>query len=472
MTAKHVFSVIRAHSRLVWGIALLGLVAGGGLGVIKSLSHSATALVIATAHSPQASDPVTASVDVEPLLAPDYIATQVDIIHSERVAQRAAELLKMDTDPEALQEYRESGSDEPPLTYFARGLLRHLKIIPSVGSRVVALEYTSPRSGQAAAVANAFARAYQDVSLEMAVSPSRQSDEWYQHNLDDLRKQLNDAQTKLVARQRELGVTAPLGTSSTAINSVEADDARLAALSQNLAAAQAAQTTASSRTGGGALPDTLLNPVIQGLDIDIKRLEGQRVQMATHFGPNSQQMREIDGQIQGLQREHDRQVALVTKSVGAAAGQSSANVHGLEAQLNAEKGRVIQSHAARGELGSLQQDVDALRRAYDDLIARRANAKLIGSGEQTNVSILSPATPEPSRAVLIIVIATVAGALIGLVLGAFAAVVAEYADERIRAPGDIEDMLGIPNLGTVNLRPSTPPRSLFGPALRLFPARG
>ena len=442
--------VARDHRRSILLLGTVGLVGGAVAGGVRSQIHKAEAQVVATVMSPQDSDPQTVNAAIAPMLQPDYLATQVDIINSDRVAERAAELLKIVSDPVALADYRKTGQSVSPMVYFGRKLHENLKVTPSIGSRVITISFASADAMTAAAGANAFARAYQDISLEMLVNPSRQFDELYQRNLEDLRTQLGTAQTKLIARQRELGVTAPL-TTSAASASVEPEEARLTMLAQVLAQAQAAQATAQSRTGSGSLPDALNNPVIQGLDADIKRLEAQRTQMAGHFGPNSSEMREMSGQIATMRSERGQQAAAVSRSVSAAAGQASVNVSGLESQLSTEKSRLIESRSRRGELGLMQQDVDGLRRSYDELVNRRTNARVTANSAQTNVAILSLATPPEDKALNTITLSTVLGALVGILLGLMAAGLRELSNRRMRSPDEAELLLDVPNLGLLTL---------------------
>ena len=460
--------VAKDHRRTILLLGTVGMIGGAITGVSRSQVHKAEAQVVASIMSPQDSNPQTINAAMAPMLQPDYLATQVDIINSDRVAERAAELLKMVSDPEALAEYRKAGRGVSPAVFFGRRLHENLKVTPSVGSRVIAISYSSSDAGAAADGANAFARAYQDVSLEMLVDPSRQYDEWYKRNLEDLRTQLGTAQTKLIARQRELGVTAPL-TTNTASDVAEPEDARLTTLSQVLAQAQAAQTAAQSRTGSGALPDALINPVIQGLDADIKRLETQRAQMAGHFGPNSSEMRDMGAQIATMRSERGKQAATVSRSVAVAAGQARANVAGLESQMNTEKSRLIESRFRRGELGLMQQDVDGLRRSYDDLASRRANARVTANSAQTNVTILSLASPPAEKTFGTIIIGTILGALGGIILGLLTAGLRELSNRHMRRPEEAELLLHVHNLGLLSLHePARPGLSHLLPARLSF----
>jgi uncharacterized protein involved in exopolysaccharide biosynthesis len=158
---------------------------------------------------------------------------------------------------------------------------------------------------------------------------------------------------------------------------------------------------------------------------------------------------------------------MVSQGAATSAGQASANVQQLEGELNSEKARVIQSRAGRAELGLLQQDVDGLRRAYDELVARQSNARIAGTSEMTNVVVLSPARPDPGAGYLLVALFAVLGSVVGLFVGATIVALRELTDRRIRTPEDAVDCLGIPNLGGIHI-PLTFTRALPPPKPRLL----
>jgi uncharacterized protein involved in exopolysaccharide biosynthesis len=96
------------------------------------------------------------------------------------------------------------------------------------------------RSGAAAGIANAFAQAYQRTNLELRVEPARQSAAWFDERMQQLRKDLEAAQTKLNAYQREKGFTAQ-------DERLDLEQARLSELSMQYTAAQAQAVDATSR---------------------------------------------------------------------------------------------------------------------------------------------------------------------------------------------------------------------------------
>ena len=111
------------------------------------------------------------------LAAPSYMATQVEILKSERVASRAVKILGVERSASG---GGSNGARRPrprfPLErYFAGVLQRGLSVEPGRGSNIINLSFSAPDPIFAQAAANAFAQAYMDVSVELRVAPARQS---------------------------------------------------------------------------------------------------------------------------------------------------------------------------------------------------------------------------------------------------------------------------------------------------------
>jgi chain length determinant protein EpsF len=449
-----------------WLIVLSAILAGVALAALWAFMsanvYQATAQVLVNVRAPDAVSGIPGSdIGVTPQLQPDYLATQVDVIRSDRVATAAVKKLGLLEDPAALTEYRNAGSPGSPSLYFARKLQKGLRVLPSIESRVITISYGSDSPDAAAATANAFADAYREVSLALQTEPARDASGFYVRSAAELRRRLSEAQSALAKRRAELGVTA-------LPEQADSDDARLNALSEQLAAAQAAQATQGARSGAGALPDVLQSPVVQGLQADIARLEGQRRQLATFAGPNNVDYQQITNQIATLRSELAKQRALVTQSAAASSAQASQSVGALRSSLETQRARVIAAQRARGEVSALQQDVDNLKQTYVQLVARQSQTSLLGESSQTNISILSQATPPSAPSGLPWPFKIVIGMVLGTILGVVTAFLLEFLDQRMRTPEDATVWLGIPNLGGVRSIESAPTR-LIGSTKRYLP---
>ncbi|HEX8445345.1 MAG TPA: GNVR domain-containing protein [Sphingomonas sp.] len=453
--------ILKARWRIVLAAIAIGLLLSALWAFLSASIYQASAQVLVNVRAPDAVSMVPGDSGVTPQLQPDYLATQVDVIRSDRVAMEAARKLGMTQDPEALRQYREAGSPGSPALFFARQLQRGLRVLPSTESRVITINYATTNPEAAAISANAFANAYRDVSLALQTEPAREAAGFYVRSAADLRRRLADAQEALAKRRAELGVTGLAEQS-------DADDARLNALSEQLAAAQAAQATQGARTGSSALPDVMMSPVVQSLQSDIARLEGQRRQLATFAGPNNVDYQQITNQIASLRSELAKQRALVTQSAAASSAQAGQSVASLRGSLEAQRARVIGAQRARGEVAALQQDVDNLKQTYVQLVARQSQTNLLGNSSQTNISILSPATAPSAPSGLPWPLKIVIGMFLGTILGVGTAFLLEFLDQRMRTPEDATVWLGIPNLGGVRSIEAAPTR-LIGSTKRYLP---
>jgi polysaccharide biosynthesis transport protein len=143
-------------------------------------------------------------------LATGYLATQVDIIRSRSVALKVVDSLSPASKAAAVAAFLDPEDAVAGVNVvrprLAGELLDNLVIRPSGDSQVLNLEFTSPDAQLSAAIADAFAQAYIDVSLELQVEPARRNARWFEGQLKDFRARLEEKQRLLTAFQREKGI--------------------------------------------------------------------------------------------------------------------------------------------------------------------------------------------------------------------------------------------------------------------------
>src|SRR4051812_25077911 len=204
-----------------------------------------------------------------------YLQTQVDLLTSGRVAKRVVRDLNYLQKPGMREQYeRETGGLGTIEDWAANTLLKKVKAETS-GSYTIAVNVTDSNPKLAADVANAFAKAYADISLELRTEPTREAAAWFEDQLKGLRANVSQAQQKLTGYQKERGIT-----STDERTDVEA--VRLAELSTQLMAARNATYEAQSRykhaseflagnasTGASvsadSLPEVMASPAVQAL---------------------------------------------------------------------------------------------------------------------------------------------------------------------------------------------------------------
>jgi chain length determinant protein EpsF len=388
-----------------------------------------------------------------------YMQTQIDLIQSQRVARKVSEDLKLGDSPAAKQAFAASGARGDIDDWIGGGLLTGLKVDASQSS-VVQISYSAGDPKFAAKVANAFAKAYMDVTLQLRTQPSQQAAAWFDTQLKGLRKDFEDSQAKLAAFQKEHGIIA-------SDERVDVENARLAELSTQSLAAQNATFDSSARlqqTQGKSpetLPEVLANPLIQTLKGDLMRGEAKLTEMGTRLGPNHPDYIQQKEANDALRAKLGAEMHRVVGGVESGARQAQAHQAELQAALAAQRAKVIALRDARDQSVVLARDVDTAQKAYEAALQRYLVNKVESGAQQTNVTVLNPAM-EPSRPSKPKVPLNIAlGVLVGLVLGLGAVFLLELVDRRVRSNADLEGTLEAPLLAT--LRPWQPSRLLGGP---------
>jgi succinoglycan biosynthesis transport protein ExoP len=138
---------------------------------------------------------------------PSLINTQIEIIRSDRVAQRVAQNLKLAdlADMRAAWAGAKSGlTIQEWLTELVENGLDPKVVSP--GSNVITIGYHSADPRFAATAANAYVQAYLETSIELRVDPARQYSGFFTDQQKSAREALETAQNKLSAFQKEKGI--------------------------------------------------------------------------------------------------------------------------------------------------------------------------------------------------------------------------------------------------------------------------
>lgn len=332
----------------------------------------------------------------------------------------------------------------------------HTGVTPVRGSSIVDVHYVSPDPALSAHIANAMARNFIKLNLDRRYEAAAYAREFLQDRLNQVRARLEQSERKAVQyAQRQGLIKIAAGTvDNPAQQSLLAND--LAQLSTQLTEARAARAEAEAQfrqgTAGSAAAQSLASTTVNNLREQRAGGVGQLTKLEADFGPEYPAVVALRSQIGELDRQIAREESRVRSSVAqdiggrfqqavAAERALQSRVDGLKASLLGEQGRSIQFNI-------LQRDVDTNRALYDALLQRFKEVGIAGGVGTNNVSIvdlaLQPEKPSSPNAVLNIALAL----LIGLVLGALAAIAREHLAEAVILPAEFESKLRIPLLGS------------------------
>ena len=380
------------------------------------------------------------------LASPAYLATQVEILKSDRVAGRVVKMLGVERSPAAVQQWRESTDAKIPLDrYFAALLQKGLQAEPARGSNIINITFVNPDAAFAAAAANAFAQAYMDVSVELRIEPARQSASWLDDQTKTLRTNLEAAQARLSKFQQDKGIVV-------SDERVDQETQRLNVLLAQLAQAQADQidTSARQRNSGSELsPDVQNSPAVQSLKSQLAMAEAKHSEISSIVGPNHPQRLALEANIRELRQQLASEVRRVTGGSSVLNRGSAQKVGELQTLADMQKKQVLALRSQRDSMAVLQRDVETAQRAYEGVSQRSTALTLESQNTQAQVRLLSPAVEPytPSRPKVVInILGSIFG---GLLLGALAAIGLEMLNRRIRSPEDMVALAGVPVIGVL-----------------------
>ncbi len=445
---------IGQYLRMLWArrwVFLLVLLVVGGAGVGYQLTQPKEYVADVSLIVEARPDPILGQM-APSMVQPAFMATQVEMIRSDRVASRVVKALGVDKSESAVKEWLEDTGGKVPIEHhYGSMLLQGLAVEAGRGTNFINVTYVAPDPRFAAAAANAFAQAYLDVAIDLRVEPARQYAAWFEEQSKVLRADLEVAQSRLSKYQQEKGITD---------ERLEQETARLTMLMTQVASAQADQADAASRersTGGEASPDVQQSPAVQGLKSQLATTQTRLTEISNIVGSNHPQRLALESQIAELKRQIAAEMQRVSGSTVAVSRASARKLGELQALVEQQKARVLTLRSARDDIQVLVRDVESAQRAYDNARARLSQMSLESQTNQTNVRVMSPAV-EPAEPSLVKALKRLGIAVFGGLFAALAVALGlEFIDRRVRAPEDLMAIEGVPVLGVVGLPGSKQP---------------
>lgn len=442
MTLQQFLLILRARYK----VALIALLVTVATTLIVSLvlpkQYTTGAAVVIDVKAPD----MVSGMILQGMMAPGYMATQVDIINSDRVARTVVKLLKMDESPAIKQQWQEATKGEGQLLdWLATLLQKNLDVKPARESTVININYTAADPDFATAVANAFAQAYINVNLDLQVAPARQYATFFEEQTKAARAKLEKAQQALSDYQQKHGITS-------ADERLDFETAKLNETSSQLTGIQGQTTDSQSKrinSKADTVAEVMQSPLINGLKADIARLEAKLIESNVNLGKNHPQTQRAEAELASLKAQLDAETRKITTSIETTYQISRSREKQLLDSLDKQKKRVLLLNKQRDELNVLRRDIESAQRAFELVSQRASQTDIASQTNQTNIAVLNPAfaptQPSKPRVFLNLVVSIFLGTLLGIGL----ALVLELKDRKVRSTQDLSDVLDLPVLGSI-----------------------
>ena len=445
MTLSQFLLILRAHRKVALLTFLLVVSTTLVVSLILPKEYTAYTAVVIDVKSP---DPLVGMI-LPGSLTPGYMATQIDIINSDRVAQRVVKLLRMDESPAIREQWEEATEGEGDLTvWLAQLLKKKLNVKPSRESNVVNIEFSGADPSFAAVVANAFAQAYMDINLELKVDPARQHASWFDDQTKALRDKLEKARQALSAHQQETGVVATE-------ERLDYELAKLNELSTQLTIVQGQTSDSSSKRRSTENPETLAevmqNPLINSLKSDIARLDAKLQESSVNLGKNHPQTQRTQSELASLRNRLASETRQIHNSISTSYEVGKRKEQELLEAIERHKKYVLELNRQRDQISVLQRDVEAAQRNFEAVSQRSAQTKLESLAVQTNVAVLNPASIPIEHSRPRILLNVLISIFLGTLLAVGVAVVLELMNRRVRSVEDLNQIMDLPVLATISI---------------------
>jgi capsular exopolysaccharide synthesis family protein len=403
----------------------------------------------------------------------DYYQTQYNILQSRILARKTLERLNLwenqylgtpVTEPGFFGRMFRGGSRQSVSTTPAAGesieqsraidrFLANLTVSPIRNSRLVDVKFRLPDAELASRVVNALAKNYIEQNLEYRFGASKEASDWLGERLKENRNQVEQAEAAL-QRYREQNDAIPLeNRESIVVQKLTDLSAAVTQAKTERFQKQAVYNQLQSLRQSGAALDTfpaiLANTYIQQQKADLAQLQSQHTQLSEKLGERHPEILKVQSAIQLAQNKLDGEVAKIVQSVRNEYTAALAKENSLIGALNQQKVEAQTMNRKAIDYGVLERDVQSSKQIYESLLQRAKETGINSELKTTNIRVVDhaeqPRYPVAPRKLLNLVLAVLAGVVVGLCLAFFF----EYVDSSIKSPDEIRTYLGLTTLGMV-----------------------
>ena len=399
----------------------------------------------------------------------EFYQTQYGLLKSRSIAERVARQLRL---PENTEFFTNFGAAEEVEGMLAKAggnaagaqylrlrksveiLLANVEISPTRLSRLVDISFTSPDPAFSAQIANAWATAFIESSLERRFEATSYARRFLEERLEQLRRRLEESERQLVGyASSQAIINIPVPGADIAgrpqERSLTADS--LAALNAELSSATGDRVRAESRQrrADGAVAEALTNQAISLLRQRRAEASAEHARLLTQFEPEYPAVLALAAQVRQLDQSIAREEGRVQSAIRNTYRDSIEREQALAARVENLKQEFLDQRRRSIQYNIFQREVDTNRQLYDGLLQRYKEIGIAGGVGANNISIVDraqvPEYPSQPRPLINLLFALLTGTLVGVGL----ALGREQIDETIADPTDLDRKVGLPFLGAI-----------------------
>ncbi len=497
---KEILAICWRHRNIIGGVAIAVFSLTLTWLVFQTPVYQAKTILQINSRNTQVFNSDIASVIADQHLGQDAMAMQseVDILTSPYLAGRVVDKLRLTENKEfnpalnglgllgTIKSWFSSKSMENPAEraeYIRRLTINSLRknYGASLSPRSLTINITakSEDARLSAIISNAIAEEYLKDQLENYFKVTKDTSDWLNKRLDELRTNLAASELTVQQYREENNL---FNTSA----GLTVNDQQLSELNSQLILARTDLAEAKAKlrqsrklvgkgTGADSAVEVLQSPLIQKLREMEAQLWSKEADLATRYGPKHPEIIKIRAEKKDLSSKIKGEIRKIFNSLENEVAITQTRVEALEKGLEGAQKKVGESSAAEIKLDELIREMETNRTLYESFLSRSKETSQQQDLEQANARIVSPAGVPLSPSFPRKKIVAILGLIIGLGLGCTIAFTLEYLDDSFRTLEQLERMGRYAGLGIVPMVPEgknpleyfrEKPTSLFAESLR------
>ena len=346
--------------------------------------------------------PDKATSDPTTPLDPEGVESQVEVVRNADLARRVIDRLGL----AKTAEYGSSDGilgallgDRPGGNLGDRQVevfLSKLNVFAVTKTRVLQIEFSNSDPALAARGANEVAALYLDQQEAAKVRDAKVAASWLSKKIDELRTRVAESDAKVEALRASAGLL-------TGANGLTVPNQQLAEINSQIANARAQQTAAAAkaqllremlRTGRlESVPEVARDESLRRYAEARVTLKAQMAEQARTLLPGHPRMKELGGQLAGLDQEIQQAALKAVRGLEDEAQLAGTQVRQLQAAINAQANAVASSDPEQVQLRALELESKSLRDQLESYLGkfREALARDADNATPPNARVIAPA---------------------------------------------------------------------------------
>lgn len=387
--------------------------------------------------------------------------TQVDILQSRALALRVMQELRLDqTHDYALngKSATSGGNASPQQTEYAlKRFSSRLKVNLVSGTRLISVTFLDRDPQRAAQVVNQLIADFIDHNFQTRFSASSQATSFLSSELERLKQQVDTSQANAVRLQQQSGIYGVDETNNATNAKLEQLNAQVTAAQTNLALKRSVYNLAMTRNpeilagmiGAQGTGANTANAPLQLLRQQQADAAASYAELNAHYGSQYPKVIQAGEKLRAIQASIQSEITRLT-------GQASAEFRVARETEAAASAALAQQKAVAARMNhdailytSAKHEADTSRDLYEQMLKRLKEAGILAGIRSSNLKVLDAAIPPAKHAQPMVLLSFLIAGLVGLVLGAVAALLQDAFDSNVRDPQAIENATGAAVLGLV-----------------------